>query len=328
MLYLHCGWPRTSTTTLQGALYEHRDGLAAAGVLFPETWLSERSPTHNGLAKVLKGVDEEGGPLDDFRRFLASNADRHLILSAEFITTWVLDGDRHDPLLRMLAVAREITPTRCIWTLRRFDDGLRSLYLRRLGLGYDLPPAAMYFARIRNLHPFFAGMRRIEESLDGEVSYIRYRSSGAHNLDLLDAFDIPVEARAPIERRLVDGPRLNASITHKQACVLLHVDAVEARAGTELDREAVHEAFHLEEFQFEDDWRCDLVDGAARQALHEHALEAAQTQGFAPYGDFFSHSEPAAPASVRIDPDELTDGDLERLAARFGRARVDAGASV
>lgn len=48
MLYLHCGWPRTGTTSLQAALFEHKDELAAGGTVYPDRWRSPIGFTHHG----------------------------------------------------------------------------------------------------------------------------------------------------------------------------------------------------------------------------------------------------------------------------------------
>lgn len=322
MLYLHCGWPRTSTTTLQVALFDHREQLAAAGALFPERWLAKAMPTHNGLADVLKAARQSDDPFDEFKSYLNDHAERDVLISAEFITTWILPIKQQDTLLGFLAAAREVVPTRCIWTMRRIDGAIRSLYLRRLALGYELPTPAEHSNRIRDLGGLFGGMQRMDDAMDGEVAYVKYDSRGSHYPELLDAFGISGEVRTSILAQLT-ATRLNVSVGHKQAVALLGVDALSARAGVELDRTLMGEAFHRGEFSFAEDWRCELVDGGVRRALHERALTDADRQGFTPYSQFFGEDEIQS-STVDLGLDALTDEDVERLASRFGRTRLGA----
>lgn len=311
MLYLHCGWARTSTTSLQAALFDHRERLAAAGVVFPEKWLTKARPTHYGLSELLEASMQSDEPFDEFKAFLELHPDRDVLFSAEAITTWLLSNEKQEALLRFLAAARQVVPTRCIWTLRRLDDGIRSLYLRRLALGIELRPPREHFEEIPELNMFFDGMCGVDEAAT-DVVYVKYDSSGAHNEELLRAFGIPDEASSAIREQL-DGPRLNSSITHKQAVVLLNLDALSARAGVELDQAALRKAFMSGNLTFEEDWRCELVDGGARRALHERVLAVARAQGLAPYVEFFGDAEIAASPPVELGPDTITDEDLERL---------------
>lgn len=327
MLYLHCGWPRTSTTTLQFALFEHRDQLAEAGVVFPETWLAEEMPTHNELVKALNASGQRGNrDVEEFRGFLSDHADRDMILSAEFIASELLYEKRQDALLALLSMAREVVPVTCLWTMRRFDCLVRSLYLRRMVFGRELPSPDEHTTRIRDLSTFFAGMRRVSDAVDGQVVHVKYDSRGTHNLELLRVLGLPSDVESPIRERLERGPRFNASVGHKGAVALLNLDALSARAGVELDAGAMRDAFHRGEFVFEEERRCELVGGDARRALHERALAAARQEGVSPYVDFFG-SEEIESSSVDLGLDALTDDEVRQLVARFGAA-VGAGSAA
>jgi hypothetical protein len=328
MLYLHAGWPRTSTSSLQAALFEHRDRLAsAAGLTYPEYWTrSAADPAHNGLYDMLDAAYGSANAFEAFRRHLAADADRDVLLSAEGLSNWLLSDDRREILLGLLAAARTVTPTRCVWTLRRLDDASSSLYMQGLKVGLDLPPPQEYIGLARHRHDMFdvrapselfAGLRRVEEAVDGDVVYVKYDASGAHNGELLSAFDIPAPVAEKVLETLERGPRLNTRLSHKQAAALLNLDALSARAGVDLDEAAIRAAIRRGEIRFENDRPCEPLSREAKRALHERALAAAREQGFEPYLEFFGEDEIRGGASAGLGPEALAEEDLRRLAAHL-----------
>lgn len=302
MLYLHCGWPRTGTSSLQNALHENRERLAEEGIVFP--------------GKVSRGTGAHNG-VDEFMRFLALHADDNVLISAEGITT-ALMLNKSDALPRLLETAREVTQTRCIWSLRRIDALVCSLYMLRLRRGEKIAPPDQFLAKPSKADLLFAGMRRMEAAVNGDVAYVRYDPEGAHNDELLHAFGFPDGARASIIRDVNDA-RLNASPTQKQAAVLLNRDALSARAGVELDGRELREAFRRGEFSFENDRRCELVDDGVRRDLHEKALAAARRQDFAQYTEFFGDAEIAPSSPTPLEPEIVSDEDLAKLVTHFHR---------
>jgi hypothetical protein len=320
MLYLHCGWPRTSTSSLQAALFEYRHSLAASGVVYPDRWRTEGDLTHHGLAELLKATRESPAALDDFKRFIAEQEGEDILLSAEVLTYWLRSEERLSALVGLLAAAQEVTPTRCIWTLRRLDDALSSLYLRQLSMGAAnrLPAPAELFAGVDRLDGLFAGMQRVESAVGGEAAYVRYDPAGTHNAELLAAFEIHGQLKEQIVEALAGAPRLNVSPTHKEAVTLLHLDALSARTGAELKEAAVRNVLGRRDFAFETDWPCEVVDRNVSRALHKRALAAARRVGFTPYVDYFSSAELDAPSSPALAPEILTDADLKRLLDSVG----------
>jgi hypothetical protein len=317
MLYLHCGWPRTSTTSLQTALGGRRQALAAAGIEYPERWVSPAGPTHHGLVELMKGSAESPEALEEFTAFLDSCGERDVLFSAEAITTSLMSSPKREALVRFLAAVREVVPTRCIWTLRRFDDMARSAYLLWTACGIKLAPPVEFFAKISKLDPLFKGIREVEDAVAGDVVYVQYDSSGSHNDNLMQAFGVPGDLRSTLRSDLDSRPRVNVSLTHKQAVALINLAELSKRAGVALDGVAMREAFRYEGFEFEEDRRCELVGADLRAAIHELALTAAERQGFSPYIEFFGDSEVTGSSSVEIDAAEIGAGDLARLTARF-----------
>ena len=325
MLYLHCGWPRTATTSLQTALYELRDRLMDSGLLYPDEWRSRTDFTHHGLPALLRASRDSEYALDDFKRFLEAHADGDVVLSSEGLTTWLGSEWQQEALVNLLSVAREVMPTRCFWTLRRHDQFLTSWALLKLKMrtediapdrGPPRPPGA------DRLACKFAGMRRVEQALDGDVVYVKYDPSGEHNLELLRAFGLSGDLLVEIREALESGPRRHPSLSLKEAVVLLNVEALSARAGTAFDRATLkgvfmRSGFRRGEFRFTDDRRCDLIDSNLRQAMHEQALEAARRQGVTSYVEFFADAEIEQSVTVDLDPGIITDEDLERLVAEL-----------
>jgi hypothetical protein len=324
MLYLHCGWPRTGTSSLQAALFERRDELATGRIVYPERWLeSARNPVHSGLYGVLRDSLDSPGALTDFERFLAAERDRDVLLSAEGLCNWLLTERKREALLGLLARAQAVMPLHCVWVLRRFDEAWSSLYLLGLRIGLDVPPPAAYLEGPP--HPgdsfgaadpdaLFAGMAAVEQAV-AAVEYLRYDARGSHSLELLRAAGAPAALVAEVAATLASRPRANVSLSHKQAAALLEVDALAARAGVGLDPAAIRAAIERGELRFRGDRRCELLDGATRRALHERALAAASRHGISAYPAFYERQEIRDPAGHGVGPEALGEADLARLLA-------------
>jgi hypothetical protein len=314
-LYLHCGWLRTGTSSLQAALYAHRDTLAAGGVTYPDRWLGTNEPAHHGLYEMLDPRRTAGErEQKELIEFLAERSDRDLLFSTEGLTSALATVERQDAAVELLERARSLMPTRCVWALRRFDETVASLFLLRLRQGVPPPPPQQYFAEFAHTKPLFEGMARARDAVAGDVAYVGYEPSGSYWADLLAALDLPATARTALLNELTRGPRVNASVTHKQALALIHLDELSARLGVELDRTRLRNAFRYSQLVFDDDWRCEPMDVETKRAFHERALAAASESGFEVYEELFGEAEVEGPESVGWDLDALTEADLAQLA--------------
>lgn len=319
MLYLHCGWPKTGTKSLQAALFQQRGPLGNAGISYPDRWRRQLVPqlvdgSHNGFVDLLTAFEDSPTAVDELREFLTAHADEDVLISSELIATWVRQPGNHEVARRFLAAVGEAMPITCVWTLRRFDDLACSLYLQMISMGIRLPAPTEFIGSV-SPKGLFAGMRRMEQCVEG-VAYVKYRSDGGHNAELLRALGIPISLSEGIVREATDGPRLNPSLTHKQAVALLNVESLSARAGVALDKEVLREAFNAGGFEFEGDGPCELVNGGVRRGSRERALECAAEIGLESYVRFYEGQEGTdepSPAFVGTGPEHLDDEDLSRL---------------
>lgn len=329
MLFMHCGWVRTGTSSLQAALVAHREELATAGVNYPDRWQLEGSDNHQGFIELLKG---ENGRKQLRRQLVeVSSSNDTVLLSAESLTYW-LTGDNRSTLLSFLTTTRERLPVTCIWTLRNLVEVVNSMYLRHILSQHRQPRPADEFVRAfaaRDGWPAdqFTGQRRLEAGVDDTV-YLRYATDGSHNRALLQTAGVPSRVSTSIERQLEEEPRLNARLSHKGAVVVLHRDQVSARLGFEIDKAVLTKAIYRGELKFHDDGPCRLFAGEAIAELHRRALSAARDSDFAPYLEFFGSDEPDTSPPVELDPDLLDENDLDRLAACLDKGPVEShGAS-
>ena len=324
MLYLHCGWPRTATTALQGALAARREQLAAAGVLYPDRWRGERwradGNAHHGVAELFEG-DPDARAIAAFRDYLAGNRERTVLISTEFLTEG-LPGREGGTLLRLLDAVRDVTPVTCLWSLRCVADLLSALYLDWLALD-EPPPAAplLTLAQWRAVRAFerllagIASMPTQSDAVGGRTVYLRYDAGGAHHEELLRVVGLEQPLRAEIVAELRDRPAVNARRSRKALIALLHRERIAARAGVEIPAAALQRAWREGALRFEEDGPCDLVGVEVRRAVHQQAIAISRRSGFTPYPEFFESAEiePSPPTS--LDPDALTDADLERVIA-------------
>lgn len=326
MLFMHGGWVRTGTTSLQAALVANREDLAAAGIVYPDRWrLGGRNDNHHGLIELLERGDEpcEFERFRDELRAIAGSGS--VLLSAESLT-YFLAGAKRETLLSLLAALRGDMPVHVIWTLRNLVDIVTSLYLRQILTLRKSPPTPAEFLRDVTADrdwpgESFAGLRRLEAGVE-RTTYLGYERGGSHSRELLRVVGVPSEVRVPIEEGLAAEPRLNARLTHKQAVAILRRDQISARLGTAVDRAELADLFYRGEFRFDDDAPCGLFESGALRDLHRRALDAARDTGFAPYLDLFAQDEIDCPAPVEIDADVLGDDDLSRLAAHLDRRAV------
>jgi hypothetical protein len=331
MLYLHCGWPKTSTTSLQAVLYDHKDALRAGGLAYPDEWRSAIGPTHHGLDEILGQSRASERAFDDFRRLLDTHAaaGKDVLASAEVLSSWVVSAERLEAFLGLIVAAQEAMPVRCLWTLRRHDELLVSLLMQSLKMGLRTPPAlqgglSSILERddAARLTRKFAGMLAVEQAVGGNVVYVEYDPEGGHNLALLNELGIGPGLVAELGEALESGPRRRLGPTLKEAVVLLNVDAMSARAGVDLDRRALQglltgRDYSPGEFEFEDDRRCSPAGVSLRRDLHERALVAAREAGLTAYVEFFRNARVETPPPTALDPEIVTDDDLGRLVSRL-----------
>jgi hypothetical protein len=167
-------------------------------------------------------------------------------------------------------------------------------------------------------------MGQIDERVN-DVAYVKYDRCGKHNMELLRVMNMSAELAGAIGRELTEAPRINASLSHKQAVALLNIDALSARSGVTLDGNALRNAFNNEGFRFDQDGPCGLVSDRVKQDLREDALDAAVECGFTPYLDFFGEDvvENSSPDVARMDSDVISDDDLDRLLAHLCAASTE-----
>lgn len=324
MIYLHCGWPKTGTTSLQAALVRNQERLAAAGLLYPERWRRDVDGSHNDLTDLLEAHRRDGSGFDELRGFLADNADTDVLFSSESLTVWsFFGGDRYDSLLGLVTAMQEVAPVRCIWTLRRGDGLFHSLDRRTaLEQGLRAPSDLSWLiGDVDRIAALFEGMRGLEDAAGEGGAYLRYDSTGGHLGELLQAFDVPHGLADEIQEEVAGAPRLNVTPTRKQVVASVDVDAIMARTGVELDREQLIQAFRQEGFQFDGDGPCVLFEPELRRSLHERILASAKRTDFTPYLAFFADEELAdLPPASSLEPEMLTDEDMSRLATHIRRA--------
>lgn len=318
MLYLHCGWQRTGTSSLQAALCQHQEELRAAGLVYPDRWRPLGSDAHHGIVEALDPSASGEAALESFKAYLRSNAESAVLISCEGLSNWLPAG-RKGSLLKLVLAAQEVTPVTCLWTLRSVDALLTSLYLHRMVTARPLPPPADFFREFAGwLGEGVVTMCELAGAVGGSVAYSRYDSGGAHYEEILSSVGAPAALRAEIAAGLQGGPRANVSLGQKGAALLLHTEAIEERAGAPLPRPALCAALRAGELRFVGDAPCELVGPGLRALVHETVLSASRDAGFAPYVEFFGDHEVDSTLATPFDPDVLTGDDLDALRAWLG----------
>jgi hypothetical protein len=318
MLYLHCGWPRTGTSSFQEALSSRAEELANAGITYPASWRrrgqNQLGSAHHGLTDLLGAGEDEAELLTRFQDDLRSwHGD--VLLSSEAISNWVVPWLSH-ALVRMLDAARAVTELTMLWTLRRMDDFLASMYLHQVLLGRAGSPEEFYEHRfsVGWIEGFIEGSAEIDGLPELESVYTKYDRGGAYCADLLKGIGVGWRLRRRIMRSIRSGPRTGGRLTQKGAIALIHLDEISRRSGIEIDRRLLVSGLHRGELTFSDDSELEIVSGELSREVRETALGASRRHGFAPYADFFAADVVTGSASPSpLDVDLLTPEDDERV---------------
>ncbi|HET8863126.1 MAG TPA: glycosyltransferase [Solirubrobacterales bacterium] len=208
MIYLHCGWPKTGTTSLQASLAKHRDRLAASGIVYPDVW-HRGDNTHNELTELLRRSPDASRALAEVDALRETIDGRNLLLSAESLTTWMVGSGDAKRFLEFLSELGEMEHVKCVWTLRRFDEVIVSLHLQPRPEALEPSSLAPLMRGLEADH-LFDCMHGVEE-VAAESVYVKYQPDGRHNIELLRALGVPRELARDIERDLNAGPRLNVA---------------------------------------------------------------------------------------------------------------------
>jgi hypothetical protein len=322
MLYLHCGWPRTATSSFQRALAANAEELAQAGLTYPAEWRhgDRLGEAHHGLADLLTREGEPIGPIDRFQDDLRS-WEGDVLLSSEAISNWVVPW-LAPALTRLLDSIREVSGVTTLWALRRMDGLLISMYLHQVLLGEQSSPSEWFDNRFETgwIEAFVRGHAAVVSLDEVGSAHVKYTDDGAHCGELLEAAGVPLALRRRIVRDIDTGPRTGERLTRKGVVTLTHLDQLSGRAGVELDRKRVTRAFYLGEVSFAEDAAFEAIDRQTAARVHEIALGVARAHGFGAYVDFFGDEEVEGTSSPStIDLDLLTDDDLQRVVAASER---------
>jgi len=137
-LYIHCGLPKTGTTSIQKYFAQHRIELRVQGYDYPEIGVNGDKTAHHNLAReILKHKDYVGelGSIADFWMYCASGTTcPNLILSSEGLTHCLFRA-RNDLLAFMSEAKRRVRALRIIFTFRKFFKIAESTYLDHLKKG-------------------------------------------------------------------------------------------------------------------------------------------------------------------------------------------------
>lgn len=307
MLYLHCGWGKTGTTTLRAVLARHREDLAKEGIVLAQEW---RSLTTSLAERPAEAIAE-------FTRFLATHREGDVLCANEGFMSGLWEEESKESFFALLAAAEETMPVRCVWTLRRYDELLSSFYTWRLPMGVQVRRLDDPGRESRLAANLFEGLCELDRMAPGRNVYVKYESGGRHNAELLRRFGIGEELVGALDRELAREPRRNVAPTQKTAAALLNAEALAARYALPLREEDLREAFRAG-FRFDGDRRFVPFAPEAREKVHEEILALARDKGFEPYVRFFEEARVDPTPETPVGPDVLDEDDVRRLASQVG----------
>lgn len=140
MLYIHIGFRKTGSTTIQAFLAGNAGPLAAASVLYPRAGLAGRA--HFNLLNDLRGRDfiPERGGVDEVAKLMSENPDKHVLLSSEGF---------HNAKPRVIRTLAERLPhpqVRVIAYIRHLSSLIVSAYMQTAKTGHFTRDFDEFFA--------------------------------------------------------------------------------------------------------------------------------------------------------------------------------------
>lgn len=234
--FVHIGFHKTGSSSLQAFLYANAPALRARGMLYPVA--AARGQQHGELAKAAAGLPHLSGGIDLLAAFddeLARTPHRVLIVSAEHLSTQIA-GSGSAPLVDMIA-ARGYRPI-LVGYLRNQPQALNAKYVQnvktaRIAVDFAdfvtlprhavLDHAQLFDAGRRGgreavFRPFDAALRRIGVEHDF-MALVLDRLDGAVGVDPLAGF--AVDERVNVTR---EGPIFVETI--RRAVSMLGADHV------------------------------------------------------------------------------------------------------
>lgn len=103
-LYLHIGYPKTGTSSIQLFLRDNAGALADAGYWVPQAGMG-RAGGHHNLVRALAGLPvppHQAVETDDILEELAGADGRHILISSEMLTGILTDSNQASNLVRKL----------------------------------------------------------------------------------------------------------------------------------------------------------------------------------------------------------------------------------
>lgn len=142
MIYIHIGFPKTGSTTIQSFAVENSDALAAANLAYPT--LGRNGRAHFNFVHELREprmFRPEAGGLKDFREMVDQAPDKNYFLSCETFHALAPEA------VGRLAARLPQAPVRVIAYLRPLGSLLVSTYAQSAKMGYASEDFDSFFAR-------------------------------------------------------------------------------------------------------------------------------------------------------------------------------------
>lgn len=237
-IYLHIGWPKTGTTSIQRVLAENRDTLLSYGVnFFPgrenQGWLisSLLAPEpHKTSTNLKRRVDtpEKAKPVNEafskqLTTWLEENTSPKMVISAEVLSRLSEQQLTHfKQLLAPYAAAYRI-----IVYVRHPYDFANSAALQRLKGGGailgkpDWKVSLPEYRRRLSRHIQVFGRENVDIRMFSSQSFVE----GDLISDFMAALDLPTEAAAACQ-----AIRLNESMSHEAAIILAQINRMNRHA--------------------------------------------------------------------------------------------------
>jgi hypothetical protein len=204
-LFIHCGFHKTGTTSLQRVLAEKTEALKSAGVLYPKTGrVNAVSGQHNVAWELTRDrrFQPWRGRLYELQAEIAG-FEGDVILSSEDFESILLRPSCWTPMLD-LAKALDLSPVLVIY-LREQSDYLHSLYYQclKIGLGEEytlfLDEVMQHGAVVRREWAFHFDYHRVIEAAaalcDGRLIVRNYHAPEGPSVvtDFFHALGLPLE---------------------------------------------------------------------------------------------------------------------------------------
>jgi hypothetical protein len=238
-LYIHCGLPKTGTTSIQRFFSSERKKLRALGIEYPEIGLNDSGIAHHSVAEQLNRRAEFNGDAEAVGGILnylrAPDRQPTVVLSSEGFATCLYNKRTQGRFIGFLRSARKLNDhVSIVFRIRPFSQYFDSWYIQRLKRGSVSVDVHQYIHESRRwVRNFFRSLKAVKDTFGRDCIIIIDTDEGGGDAVAALLARIGVADMMPV----TNVPRHNERLGLKKAALIYQLQLLANAAGQDAEAE-------------------------------------------------------------------------------------------